>query len=349
MSVAAGPSLVDATLAADRATTLDALAEHLPADDGRSELRALCADYPARPSKGIRPALCLSTCRAFGGEAEDAIGAAVALELLHNGFLVHDDICDDAERRRGKPSLHVEHGVPMALSVGDALTWAALGPLLESARLLGPRLGPLLLEEFQQLTSRTIEGQVAEIAWRDRDLNDLDEPTYLALIRDKTSWYSAMGPCRVGALIGSRGRSDLDAPTRYGFFLGALLQLRDDIENVTDREGGRGKDFGSDVVEGKPTLLVIHLLRNLDGAAKEEALSLLGASSDAPPDERVNRIVELMESRGSIDHACAFADGLAGAALAELEGVAADLPDSGDLEFLRRLVLHLRDPVIRGR
>ena len=131
MAVAAsapGAGLVEAILAADRRRTSEALLSHL---DGRAfgdELSDLVTDYPLRPSKGIRPALCLATCRAYGGSSDDAIGAAVAIELLHNAFLVHDDICDDAHKRRGRESLHVRYGVPRALIAGDALAWAALGP-----------------------------------------------------------------------------------------------------------------------------------------------------------------------------------------------------------------------------
>lgn len=350
-AVAAPPDalLVEQVLATDGRRTREALLGYLPAEGARGELYDLVADYPTRPSKGIRPALCLATCRAYGGRTEDALGAAVALELLHNAFLVHDDICDDASQRRGEEALHVRHGVPLALSAGDALAWLALGPLLDNASTLGSRMALDLLGEFQHLTKRTIEGQAGELAWRDRDLAALDAQQYLALVRDKTCWYSAIHPCRAGALIGSRGTADLESIARFGFFLGALLQVRDDIENVTDRDGAHGKDFGSDVIEGKPTLLVIHLLRTAGAGDRRRALELIGAAAtDATPRERIEAVVEMLERCGSIGYACAFAEGLAGASLAELEVATAALPESVDRTFLRSLVLHLRDPVIRG-
>jgi geranylgeranyl diphosphate synthase type II len=348
----AGPELVEATLAADRRRTREALLEHLSDDGLSAELYELVADYPQRPGKGIRPALCLASCRAHGGRSEDALAAAVAIELLHNAFLVHDDICDDARRRRGSEALHVRYGIPRALSAGDALAWAALGPLIDHATTLGPELAFDLLAEFDHMARRTIEGQAAELAWRERGLLGLDSDDYLRLVLDKTCWYSTIHPCRVGALLGSGGRADLDAIGRFAFFLGAVLQIRDDVENLTDSTEAHGKDYGGDIIEGKPTLMLIHLLRTAQRAPRDEVLRLVGPPGDRSrlaPSERIERVVGLLEDHGSIDYACAFADGLAGAALAELAPAMDGLPDSRDKAFLRSLVLHLRDPVIRGR
>src|SRR4051794_40782892 len=95
-------TLVARMLAADREVTRRALLSYLPDREPRASLYDLVAEYPSRAAKGIRPALCLATCRAHGGRTEDALGAAVAIELLHNAFLVHDDICDGALLRRGE-------------------------------------------------------------------------------------------------------------------------------------------------------------------------------------------------------------------------------------------------------
>jgi geranylgeranyl diphosphate synthase, type II len=340
-----GPELVEATLAADRRRTREALLEYLRGD-------AVVADYPLRPGKGIRPALCLATCRAHGGRTEDALAAAVAIELLHNAFLVHDDICDGALTRRGDEALHVRHGIPRALSAGDALAWAALGPLLDHAAALGPRLSFQLLAEFDHLTTRTIDGHALELDWRERGLVRIDVDAYLRLVLDKTCWYSTIHPCRVGALLGSRGRADLHAVARFGFFLGALFQIRDDVENLTEASQAHGKDFGSDLIEGKPTLMLTHLLRTAPRATQDEVLRLVGRPgerSGLTRRERIERVIALMEGYGSIDYACAFADGLAGAALLEFAAAMGGLPESRDKAFLRSLVLHLRDPAIRGR
>jgi len=345
-------AVVERALAGARELIAEAILDVLPRDGHSAQLYEIAADYPTRSSKGIRPALCLAACRAHGGSTEDALGAAVAIELLHNAFLVHDDICDGALQRRGEPALHVRHGVPMALTAGNALAWLALEPLLENVHELGPELALQVLSEFHHLTRRTIEGQAAELAWRERDSPDLTAGEYLRLVLDKTCWYTAIQPCRVGALIGSRGEADLDGIARFGFFLGAVLQIRDDIENLTDVREAHGQDYGGDVIEGKPTLPLIHVRGASGGALRAEIDGLVGPTGEAggvPRLQRIERVIGLMEEHGSIDYACAFADGLAGAALAEFEAAMGGLAESEDKSFLRALGLHLRDPGIRGR
>jgi geranylgeranyl diphosphate synthase type II len=352
IAAAGEATLVARMLAADREVTRRALLSYLPDREPRASLYDLVAEYPSRAAKGIRPALCLATCRAHGGRTEDALGAAVAIELLHNAFLVHDDICDGALLRRGEPALHVEHGLPLALNAGNALAWLAFDPLLQNTDELGPRMALEVLAEFEHMVKRTIEGHAIELSWRERSFDEIDSDAYLELVLAKTCWYSSIHPCRVGALIGARGEADLDAIARFGFFLGAVLQIRDDIENVTDRTEEHGKDFGGDIIEGKPTLLLIHLRQAVSDRVRDEVDALVGPAGDrggVDRSERIERVVGLMEECGSIDYTCAFADGLAGAALAEFDVAMGWLPDSVDKAFVRSLALHLRDPAIRGR
>ena len=87
----------------------------------------LVPTYPSRPGKGLRAALCLATCGALGGRLERALNSAVAVELFHNAFLIHDDVQDESESRRGGPTLHAEHGVGIAVNVGNAMNLLALG------------------------------------------------------------------------------------------------------------------------------------------------------------------------------------------------------------------------------
>src|SRR5689334_17738045 len=105
-------------------------------------LYELMLDYPQREAKGLRPALCIATCRALGGTLEAALRSAAALELYHNAFLIHDDIEDESLLRRGRPTLHQEHGVPIAINVGDAMLALSLQPLLDNMGSIG--LGPSL-------------------------------------------------------------------------------------------------------------------------------------------------------------------------------------------------------------
>src|SRR5262245_39513682 len=111
-----------AQLSTYREMTLASLLSAVPQREPQQHLYAPVSSYLSRTGKSIRPALCLATCRAFGGDAADALPSATAIEMLHNAFLVHDDIEDESDLRRGLPTLHAEHGVPIAVNAGDMLT-----------------------------------------------------------------------------------------------------------------------------------------------------------------------------------------------------------------------------------
>ncbi len=112
--------------------TRAALRDYLPAREPRRHLYDLVAEYPLRGGKMMRSSLCIATACAFGARPRDALEVAVSIELLHSALLIHDDIEDGSEQRRGRPTLHIEHGVPLALNAGDTLTLVSLRPLLEN-------------------------------------------------------------------------------------------------------------------------------------------------------------------------------------------------------------------------
>ena len=128
------------------------------------DLYEIAAEYPSRPGKGVRSAICLASCRAFGGTTDDALEVATAIELLHNAFLVLDDVQDESERRRGLPTLHAEYGVRTAISAASALISLAMERVLAAGGTF-PQLAAPILAEFVHLLRRSHEGQWAEISW----------------------------------------------------------------------------------------------------------------------------------------------------------------------------------------
>src|SRR5215831_12233791 len=124
MSAPAG-KLVSSLLREYGEATRSILFDYLPAADPRRYLYDLVADYPRRGGRAFRPSLCIATARAFGTPMEIALRTAVSIELIHNAMLIHDDIEDESEQRRGKPTMHVTHGVPMAINAGDMLSLLA--------------------------------------------------------------------------------------------------------------------------------------------------------------------------------------------------------------------------------
>ena len=223
--------------------------------------------------------------------SSDALPSAVAIELLHNAFLVHDDIEDASLLRRGEPTLHRRYGTPLALNAGDGLALQAIGTLRENIDLLGPRLADRIMMEFDFMSQQTVAGQALELGWCRDNRIDLEPDDYLDLIMKKTCWYTTVLPLRVGALVGSRGTAELDPMIEFGFHLGAAFQIRDDILNLVGDPGVYGKEALGDLLEGKRTLMLIHLLASADPADRRWLVAYLArAPAERPPGGRRPRL-----------------------------------------------------------
>lgn len=264
--------------------------------------------------------------------------SAAALELLHSAFLVHDDVEDESLYRRGRPTLQQRIGVPLAINVGDALNALSVRALRQNLSVLGPSLSARIFDEFDHMTSETIEGQALELGWmRDNDCSTTEDD-YLLMVLKKTTWYSFIHPARIGALIAQPDRADLAAFDRFGYFLGAAFQLWDDILNLTGEARKYGKEIGGDVYEGKRTLILIHLLSSCDAVERRRLEAFLSKPRSQRLPREVTWLTALMRERGSIDHARAAAKDFADAARSELEVAYRDATPGPDLDFIRSLV-----------
>ena len=184
------------------------------------------------------------------------------------------------------------------------------------------------------MARESVEGQAIELWWRQHNVVDLDDGDYLNLIFKKTCWYSTIYPTRVGALIGTRDGVDLDRYLRFGFFVGAAFQIQDDLLNLIGDEERYGKELNGDILEGKRTLMLIHLLNAASSEERTRLSHLLGLSRAERTQSDVLWIRERMDRHGSIQYARAIAHGLAGAALHEFSMAYADVPNSRDKRFL---------------
>ncbi len=341
-ATAASPQEVARALEKYARLAQSALVSYLPDREPSRYLYSLLPDYPLRPGKGVRAALCLATCQAFGGSIEDGLDSAAALELLHNAFLVHDDIADESTRRRGGPTLHELHGVPLALNAGDALAFFSLEPLLKSIRSF--RRNPIpLLRMFQQTVIETLEGQAEELGWiRDNVLN-LTVGDYLRVTLKKTGWYTAIQPCRVGAHVATRGRIDENRFLRFGFFVGVSFQLRDDLLGVRG-EGPNDATQAEDVVEGKRTLMLIHLFHVARPDERGSLVEYLGRDRADRTREEAMEIVRLLHARGSVQYAEQWLNALARRADEEFADAYEGAPDSEHRRFLQGLLGYLLSP-----
>jgi geranylgeranyl diphosphate synthase type II len=315
----------------------EALAAYLHRESRREHVYRLASDYPLRKGRSLRASFCIAAARAFGASAEDAVRSAVSLELLHNAFLVHDDIEDESEERRGRPALHRLHGVPSALNAGDALVVLGLDPLLANRDLLGARVAWRILEEAQRMARESVEGQAMELRWRRENTARLDERDYLQMTLKKTCWYTTIYPMRVGALIGTRDGIDLDRFMRFGFFLGAAFQIQDDVLNLEGDRDRYGKELNGDLLEGKRTLMLIHAMNGCSTVERGRVLHLLALARAEKPAEDVMWLRDVMMRQGSVEHARTIAHGLAGAALHEFKVAFEPAPASRDKQFIEAL------------
>jgi geranylgeranyl diphosphate synthase, type II len=268
---------------------------------GSDGLYGLILDYPLRGGKALRPALSIATCLGLGGRLEAILPTAATLELYHNAFLIHDDIEDESWWRRGKPTLHIDHGVPIAVNVGDAMLSLSLQPLLDNVERVG--LGPALriLRAVAKMTRLTVDGQARELDWVRSNTWRLDDDDYLRMVELKTSWYSFITPLQAGAIAAGAGAETLAPLESLGRHLGAAFQITDDLLNLRADPQEYGKEIGGDLWEGKRTLMLLHTLRCAEPADRQRAVQILAKRRPSTDAELgLTELLERLTVRGQL-------------------------------------------------
>jgi geranylgeranyl diphosphate synthase, type II len=323
----------DAMLSQYSTATNAALREAIPAT-GPPHLYDLVSVYPSRAGKGLRPALCLAACAALGGNQRRALQSAVAVELFHNGFLIHDDVQDESLARRGGATLHSEHGIGIAVNIGNATNLLALLRLMQNRQLLGPDISWRVFEQTALMMRHSLEGQAIEIGWIHDNICDLTARDYLHMCLKKTSWYSFIYPLTVGAIMARRALNTRAMFHRFGWYVGAAFQIQDDILNLTGDFEMYGKEIGGDLWEGKRTLMLIQLINTCTEAQRKDLRAFLSKSRAERTEAEVRSVYDLMETHGSIEFARRAARQLAGAALLEGLALSRQWPDSAHKRFI---------------
>jgi len=327
-------------LARYRDLTMDALFEGIP-EGGPQYLYNLVADYPRRPGKGLRAALCLATCAALGGSQKRALDMAVAAELFHNAFLIHDDVQDESLSRRGGPTLHRAYGNSIAINVGNATNLLALQYVINCRRGLGPKASWVIAQETERMMRLSLEGQAIELGWIKDNECRLAPSDYLQMCLKKTSWYSFVYPMQIGAVVAEGASPARYRFGRFGWYIGAAFQIQDDILNLTGEFAAYGKERAGDLAEGKRTLMLIHLLNACGARERQKLVRLLGKRRTARTAPELAWIYERMLVHGSVEFARKAARQFAGAAL--LEGLSAlrEVPPSPHRQFILEMPLYV--------
>jgi geranylgeranyl pyrophosphate synthase len=267
-------------------------------------------DYPERGGKRSRPALVLLSCATLGGDVRKALRTAAAFEMFQSFALLHDDIEDDSEMRRGKPCCHRLHGIPLSINVGDALYAKVYEVLTANREILDCEITLALIEEMIRGSRETFEGQAYDVGWIRGRIVPTEEQ-FMTMLRKKTGWYTGRGPCTAGAIIAGASVELQQAIGDFGEAMAIAFQIRDDLLNLMTKEGDAatapgitsgayGKERGGDIAEGKRTLIIIDLLRKCNDTEQAEVLSILHAHRDETTQEQIERVISLATERGAI-------------------------------------------------
>ena len=236
--------------------------------------------------KRLRPVLLLLTAEAFGGNVEEAMPAALAVEIFHNFTLLHDDIMDNADVRRGKPSVFAKWGGNVALLSGDAMLITAYKHLARVA----PDVLPHVMNIFGDMALEVCEGQQYDMDFESMDGVSVEE--YMQMIERKTSALLS-GSATIGATMAGASEDDIRKIYRFATELGLAFQLQDDVLDSFGDEA-LGKKIGGDILEGKKTFLMVQAINRADDMERE-VLRTTHRDASLSDDEKISRIKALYE------------------------------------------------------
>lgn len=238
--------------------------------------------------KRIRPVLTLLACKLFSDDEKQALSTALAVEVFHNFTLLHDDVMDRADTRRGKPTVHKKWNDNTAILSGDAMLIKAY-QLLQQAP--ADKL-PVLLDLFSKTAIEVCEGQQYDVDFE----NDLavQLPQYIEMIRLKTAVLLAAA-LKMGAIIGGASQQDADALYHYGINLGLAFQLRDDYLDSFGDPAVFGKKIGGDICCNKKTFLMITALQTASEEQRKELLQWIGCTDATCQEQKIKAVLNIYQ------------------------------------------------------
>ena len=271
-------------------------------------LRSILKGVLLAPGKRIRPALTIASGRLYRNTSTSMLSMAAALEFLHTATLIHDDVVDQTDARRGEPTLNSEIGNPVAILVGDYLFAQAAAAATATNNLRVMRL-------FADAVKMLCAGQIAESTRNTDGTLWIDRATYYRTIEAKTAALFVLA-CQSGAILGEAPVDQTAALSAYGRFLGLAFQVIDDILDLIGDEAEMGKPAGSDLRQGVVTLPLIYLRDELP-----EPLFVAAFSIDGEREAAIEEIAARARTSGAIDRSYQEARDLVAAAVGALETV----------------------------
>ncbi len=244
--------------------------------------------------KLFRPSFVLFGCEAVGGDSEKALPIAAAAELAHVASLIHDDIIDKDDLRRGVPAVHVKFGVPLAILAGNLLIFKAFHSLTRVADTLGSDKVVKLLDVYCRTSIVMDQGEYIDIAPSDT-YSTMEE--YLDMTAKKTGW-AFKGALEVGAIAGGGTEEEIKALSEYGLLFGMAFQIRDDVIGTLGKPSEIGKPT-SDILRSRKTFMVTHALQEADRRDRIKLLKILKEKASGKAQE----VVDILTKYDSFGHA----------------------------------------------
>ena len=273
--------------------------------------------------KMLRPALCLITAEAVGGRKEEALKAGAAIELIHTFSLIHDDIMDDDDMRRGMPSVHKVWGEDVAILAGDTLFSKAFEIIINN-KCTSHSQNNQALATVADACVKICEGQASDMGFEDRF--DVTEEEYMEMIFKKTGALIAAAT-KAGAIMGGASQDVISAMYEYGRLIGLAFQIQDDYLDLASDEETLGKPIGSDIAKGKMTIIAINGLASA-GEDSEKLLEILKDDNNSQAD--IDLAIEILNKCGAIE----YARNLALESVDNAKEVLEILPDSSSKQVL---------------
>lgn len=244
--------------------------------------------------KRLRPLLVLLSAKAVGGNIKNVYNAALSVEMLHNFTLVHDDIMDNADLRRGNLTIHKKYNINTAILTGDILAAVAYEFLLRDCKVNAKQA----LDSFTKGLVEVCEGQSLDTEFETR--KNVSLPEYIKMIEKKTAALARMC-CELGAYLANGSNSDIRALSDYGKYLGIAFQIQDDLLDITADKFEFGKRIGGDLLEGKKTFLFIEALEKAKGKDKSDLLKII--ANKGIKENKIEYYKKLYEKLGVIEDA----------------------------------------------
>lgn len=258
-------------------------------------------DLLNRGGKRWRPALLLLVAEALGGDLEKIKDFVVISELAHNGSLIHDDVEDSSELRRGKPCVHVKYGIDVSVNAGSFLYFLPLMALIKNRRSFPENILLRAWEAYAQELINIHCGQGLDIIWHNGKANadNLTEEQYLQMCAYKTGTLARLS-ARLAVILSGGSEEIEKIMGRFAESIGVAFQIQDDILSASGKEFQEKKGFGDDITEGKRTLLVINTMQKATKEDKEKLLKILNKHTGDK--KEIQEALDILQRYGAVDY-----------------------------------------------